>query len=64
MSEPSESFRYAYSAKQQAEVRQIQDKYRPREESKLDRLRRRMLVWAERIADARMVRNLKALVTE
>ncbi|MCI8524434.1 MAG: hypothetical protein HFF17_00580 [Oscillospiraceae bacterium] len=40
MSEPSESFRYAYSAKQQAEVRQIQDKYRPREESKLDRLRR------------------------
>ena len=28
MSEPSESFRYAYSAKQQAEVRQIQDKYR------------------------------------
>ena len=30
----------------------------------LDRLRRRMLVWAERIADARMVRNLKALVTE
>ena len=30
----------------------------------LDRLRRLMLVWAERIADARMVRNLKALVTE
>ena len=34
------SFHYTYSAPQQQEVRKIREKYLPREESKLDQLRR------------------------
>lgn len=33
-------FRYTYSAKEQAEIEKIRDKYATKEESKLDRLRR------------------------
>ena len=34
------SFHYTYSAPQQQEVRKIREKYLPREENKLDQLRR------------------------
>jgi hypothetical protein len=34
------SFSYTYSAKEQAELRRIREKYQPSEESKIDRLRR------------------------
>ena len=36
----NQSFRYTYSAKEQEEVRRIRSKYLPREESKLEQLRR------------------------
>lgn len=36
----NESFSYTYSAQQQAEVQKIRSKYLPKEESKLDTLRR------------------------
>ncbi len=35
-----ETFRYSYSAKQQEEVKSIREKYMPREESKIEKLRR------------------------
>ncbi len=35
-----EIFRYSYSAKQQGEVKSIREKYMPREESKIEKLRR------------------------
>ena len=34
------SFSYTYSAKQQEEIKNIRDKYTPREESKMEQLRR------------------------
>ncbi|MBO5166642.1 MAG: hypothetical protein J6B90_08595 [Lachnospiraceae bacterium] len=34
------SFSYTYSAKQQEEIKNIRDKYMPREESKMEQLRR------------------------
>lgn len=40
MSEKQESFHYTYSAKQQEEIRQIRDKYVPKEETKMEQLRR------------------------
>ncbi|MCM1334609.1 MAG: hypothetical protein NC084_10005 [Bacteroides sp.] len=40
MSEKDEKFTYHYSAEEQAELRRLREKYAPREESKLDRLRR------------------------
>lgn len=40
MNENEERFNFSYSAKQQEEIRKIRDKYVPREENKLDRLRR------------------------
>lgn len=39
-SEKSENFTYTYSAKQQEEVKQIRQKYVPREEDKMEQLRR------------------------
>lgn len=36
----NQSFQYAYSAPEQQEVRKIREKYLPREESKLEQLRR------------------------
>ena len=36
----NQTFRYTYSAKEQEEVRRIRSKYLPREESKLEQLRR------------------------
>ncbi|MBQ7875269.1 MAG: hypothetical protein IJ306_08970 [Oscillospiraceae bacterium] len=36
----SESFTYTYSAKQQEEVKYIRDKYLPKEEDKMEQLRR------------------------
>lgn len=36
----SEGFSYTYSAKQQEEIKNIQKKYMPQEESKMDKLRR------------------------
>lgn len=38
--ENNESFEYTYSAPEQEEIRRIREKYVPREESKLDKLRR------------------------
>ena len=38
--ENKESFNYNYSAAQQAEIKRIRDKYVPKEESKMERLRR------------------------
>lgn len=40
MNEPNETFQYSYSAKQQEEIRKIREKYVPKEENKMDRLRR------------------------
>lgn len=40
MEKKNNGFTYTYSAVEQEEVRMIRDKYVPREESKLDRLRR------------------------
>lgn len=40
MSEKQESFHYTYSSKQQEEIRQIRDKYIPKEETKMEQLRR------------------------
>lgn len=40
MEKKNNGFTYTYSAIEQEEVRMIRDKYIPREESKLDRLRR------------------------
>lgn len=40
MSENQESFHYTYSSKEQEEIRQIRDKYLPKEESKMEQLRR------------------------
>lgn len=40
MEDNNETFSYAYSAKQQEEIRKIRDKYMPHEESTLERLRR------------------------
>lgn len=40
MNEKSKTFTYNYSAKQQSELKKIRDKYTPRNESKIDRLRR------------------------
>ena len=37
--ENNEGFRYTYSAAQQQEIREIRNKYLPKEESKMDRLR-------------------------
>lgn len=42
------NFTYTYSAKERDEVRAIRDKYIPREESKMDRLRR-----LDRVAESR-----------
>lgn len=36
----NETFSYTYSAKEQEELRRIREKYQPREESKLEQLRR------------------------
>lgn len=35
-----ESFQFTYSAKEQEELKKIREKYQPREESKMDRLRK------------------------
>lgn len=40
MNENKETFSYTYSAKQQEEVKAIRDKYIPKEEDKMERLRR------------------------
>lgn len=40
MSEKSEAFQYTYSSKQQQEVKKIRDKYLPRQEDKMEQLRR------------------------
>ena len=40
MEQRDETFRFTYSAAQQAEVQRIRNKYIPQEESKLDQLRR------------------------
>lgn len=40
MDEKQEAFHYTYSSRQQEEVRRIRDKYAPREENQLERLRR------------------------
>lgn len=37
---PNQTFRYDYSAGQQAEIQQIRQKYQPKEEDKLEKLRR------------------------
>lgn len=39
-SDEKESFEYHYSAKQQEEIRKIREKYIPREENKMEQLRR------------------------
>lgn len=39
-SEEKETFEYRYSAKQQEEIRKIREKYIPREENKMEQLRR------------------------
>ncbi|MBQ8689371.1 MAG: hypothetical protein IJ515_03295 [Clostridia bacterium] len=36
----NEGFRYTYSATEQAEIKKIREKYTPREENKMERLRR------------------------
>lgn len=40
MSENQESFNYTYSSREQEELKKIRDKYIPREESKMEKLRR------------------------
>lgn len=40
MSEQKDTFHYSYSAKQQEEIRKIREKYAPKEENKMERLRR------------------------
>lgn len=40
MEEEKESFSYSYLASRQAEIQKIREKYMPKEESKMDRLRR------------------------
>ena len=40
MEEKKESFNYSYSAAQQAEIKKIREKYTPREETKMEQLRR------------------------
>lgn len=40
MENKKETFQYTYSAKQQEEIEQIRKKYLPRQESKIDQLRR------------------------
>lgn len=40
MNEKQEAFSYTYSSKQQEEIRQIRDKYIPKEENKMEQLRR------------------------
>lgn len=40
MSDNSENFTYSYSSSQQAEIKKIREKYMPREESKMEQLRR------------------------
>ena len=40
MEEKKETFEYTYSAKQQQEIEKIRNKYLPKQESKMDQLRR------------------------
>ncbi len=40
MSEKKDTFHFSYSAKQQEEIRKIREKYIPKEENKMDQLRR------------------------
>ena len=40
MDEKKETFEYTYSARQQQEIEQIRSKYLPKQESKMDQLRR------------------------
>jgi hypothetical protein len=40
MNEQNATFQYTYSAKQQEEIRKIREKYVPKEENKLEQLRR------------------------
>lgn len=40
MSEKQETFSFTYSSKQQEEIKKIRDKYIPKEENKMERLRR------------------------
>lgn len=40
MSETHESFHYTYSSKQQEEIKQIREKYIPKQEDKMEQLRR------------------------
>lgn len=40
MSENKEAFNYTYSSRQQQEIKQIRDKYIPKEESRMEQLRR------------------------
>jgi hypothetical protein len=40
MSKNQATFQYTYSAKQQAEIQKIREKYVPKEENKMDQLRR------------------------
>lgn len=40
MNENKDTFQFNYSAKQQEEIKKIRDKYVPKEEDKMDRLRR------------------------
>ena len=40
MEKNQESFQYTYSAKEQAEIKRIRSKYVPKEENKMERLRR------------------------
>ena len=40
MSEKQETFNYTYSSKQQEEIKKIRDKYIPKEENKMELLRR------------------------
>lgn len=40
MSDKKETFNYTYSAKEQEEVRRIRDKYIPKEENKMEQLRK------------------------
>jgi hypothetical protein len=40
MNNKNETFQYTYSAKQQEEIEQIRQKYLPREESKMEQLRK------------------------
>lgn len=40
MSEKKDTFHFSYSAKQQEEIRKIREKYLPKEENKIEQLRR------------------------